>query len=220
MRKVIAAAFVSLDGVMQAPGGPHEDPTGGFDKGGWVFPHMDEAGGEAIGEMFSKPFDLLLGRKTYEIFAAYWPYMGDDPIAVAFNNATKYVATRGERPFDWERTTPLRGDAVAQVAELKKTEGPTLLTQGSANLLQSLHGAGLIDEYRVMVFPVVLGKGKRLFENGSAPRGLRLQTSQATPSGVILTTYTPAGDVPTGSFGADAPSEAELRRRAEMVKEG
>jgi dihydrofolate reductase len=220
MRKLIASAMVSLDGVMQAPGGPEEDRTGGFEKGGWTFPYFDEAGGRAIEELFAEPFDLLLGRKTYEIFAAYWPYMGEHPIAVAFNAATKYVATRGDKEFDWENTIALRGDAAAKLAELKKTDGPRLLTQGSANLLQSLNRAGLIDEFRVMIFPVVLGKGKRLFETSAPAAGLRLEKSQATPSGVILTTYTPAGEIPPGSHVDTPPTEAELRRRAEWVNEG
>jgi len=220
MRKLIAAAFVSLDGVMQAPGGPEEDPTGGFDHGGWTFPYFDDAGGAAVMEMFASPFDLLLGRRTYEIFAAYWPYQGDNPIAVAFNNTTKHVATRSDRAFDWAHTNVLRGDAVAHVAELKKTDGPTLLTQGSANLLQGLNSAGLIDEYRVMIFPVVLGKGKRLFETGAPPRGLKLEKAQPTPAGVVLTTYTPAGEIPAGSHVEGPPSEAELARRARWAKGG
>jgi dihydrofolate reductase len=221
MRKLVASAMVSLDGVMQAPGGPQEDPTGGFEHGGWSFAYFDEAGGQAIEALFAEPFDLLLGRKTYEIFAAYWPYQGDHPIAVAFNKATKYVATRaGALSFEWENTTPMRGDAVGQVAELKKTDGRRLLTQGSANLLQSLHGAGLIDEYRVMIFPCVLGKGKRLFEEGSAAAGLRLQSSSATPSGVILNSFTPAGAIPPGSHVDGPPSQAELKRRKAWGIEG
>jgi dihydrofolate reductase len=188
MRKLIAAAFVSLDGVMQAPGGPEEDPSGGFAHGGWTFPYFDEAGGQSIMEMFASPFDLLLGRKTYQIFAAYWPYHDDNPIGAAFNATTKHVATRGDRTFDWANTDVLRGDAVAKVAELKKTQGPTLITQGSSVLLQGLH--------------------------------LKLEKTRATPAGVVMTSYAPAGAIPAGSHVDGPPSEAELARRAEWAKEG
>lgn len=219
MRKITVGAQVSMDGVMQAPGGPTEDPTKGFKFGGWAMPYFNQEFGEEIDHLFKEDFDLLLGRKTYEIFAAYWPYQGDNPIAVAFNKATKYVATRSDRSFDWENTTVLRGDAVAQIAELKKGDGPPLLTQGSADLLQSLHRAGLVDEYSLRVFPLVLGRGKRLFEDGAAVAGLKLQSAEPTPSGVILATYTPAGEIPAGSFVTGEPSADELRRREEWAAE-
>jgi dihydrofolate reductase len=221
MRKLIAAAFVSLDGVMQAPGGPEEDPTGGFDHGGWTFPYFDEAGGEIVTEMFDEPFDLLLGRKTYEIFNAYWPYHTDNAIGAAFQATTKHVATRSSgRTFDWANTNVLRGDAATEVAALKKTEGPTLLTQGSGNLIQTLQRAGLIDEFRLMTFPVLLGGGKRLFEDGVAAGGLKLKRTQVTPAGVILALYNPAGAIPAGSHVEGPPSEAELKRRAEWARQG
>ena len=221
MRKIIAAAFVSLDGVMQAPGGPEEDPSGSFSHGGWTFPYFDQQGGQAMVELFSTPFELLLGRKTYEIFNAYWPYHGDNPIGAAFNATTKHVTTRsGDRDFDWANTNVLRGDAARTVAELKKTDGPTLLTQGSGDLLQTLQHAGLVDEWRVMTFPVLLGGGKRLFETGVAAGGLKLETHSVTPSGVITATYTPAGAIPPGSHVDGPPSEAELKRRADWAKEG
>jgi dihydrofolate reductase len=160
MRKVVAAAFVSLDGVMQAPGGPTEDPTKGFTQGGWTVNYWDTAMEQFMGGMFSEPFDLLLGRKTYEIFAAHWPFMGDDPIAVSFNAATKYVATSSTtQPLDWSNSVRLTGDVPAEIARLKQGEGPNLLTQGSSVLLQTLLEHALIDEFRLLTFPVLLGTG-------------------------------------------------------------
>jgi dihydrofolate reductase len=220
MRKVIAGVMMSLDGIMQAPGGPEEDPTGGFKFGGWVWPHFDEAGGEAMDKSFSTPFDLLLGRKTYEIFAAYWPYQGpDDPIGKRFNEVTKYVATHSHTPLQWQNSVALH-DAVHDVARLKQEEGPALLTQGSTVLLQSLLKADLIDEFRVMLFPVILGQGKKLFGEGTIPVGLKLTESTVTPSGVTINTYVRSGGVQTGSFGSDSPSKEELQRRERMKQEG
>ncbi|WFU03448.1 dihydrofolate reductase family protein [Rhizobium sp. CB3171] len=217
MRRIITATFISLDGVMQAPGAPEEDPTGGFRFGGWTFPYFDEATGSALGQIFGKPFDLLLGRKTYDIFAAYWPYAGeDDSIGVLFNKVTKYVATRGDIRLDWNNSQSLGTDVTAALTELKKGEGPDLLIQGSGNLIQTLLRHGLIDEYTVLTFPVLLGKGKKLFAEGTVPAALKLIRSQSFPSGVIMATYEPAGDVKTGSFAQQAPSEAEIRRRQSL----
>ncbi|MEF0942275.1 dihydrofolate reductase family protein [Rhizobium sp. BR 362] len=214
MRRIIASTFVSLDGIMQAPGAPQEDPSGGFQFGGWTFHYFDEATGAALGEIFDKPFDLLLGRKTYDIFAAYWPYADqDDRIAVLFNRVTKYVATRGNSSLDWNNSRSLGPDVTAALTELKKGEGPDLLIQGSGNLIQTLLRHGLIDEYTVLTFPLLLGKGKKLFADGTVPVALKLIRSQSFPSGVIMATYEPAGDIKTGSFATQAPSEAELRRR-------
>ena len=221
MRKVVTAAFVSLDGVMQAPGGPEEDPTGGFAFGGWTFHHWDDAMGQTIGETFGTPFALLLGRKTYEIFAAHWPHVGeDDPIGKVFNSVTKYVATTSTRPLAWQNSVALQGDAATAVAELKRQEGPTLLLQGSSDLIQTLLAADLIDEFRLMTFPVVLGKGKRLFGRGAIPAGLTLVDSKASTTGVVMSTYVRAGGVTTGSFALGEPSEAELARRERMRREG
>ena len=172
-----------------------------------------------MGERFSQPFDLVLGRKTYEIFAAYWPYQAGE-IADPFNACTKYVATRSDREFTWNNTTPLRGDAAAEIARLKQGEGPNLLTQGSTNLLQTLLSHGLVDEFWLLVFPLVLGKGKRLFGEGTVPAGLKLAGSKVSSTGVIISTYLPAGEVQTGSFAMDEPSEAELKRRREWAAEG
>ena len=219
MRKITAATFVSLDGVMQAPGGPEEDPTGGFKFGGWTFPYFDEALGASMDEVFAKPFDLLLGRKTYDIFAAYWPYAAagpDAPIAEAFNKVTKYVASRSTRRFDWNNSQWLGEDTVASLKKIKAGDGPDLLIQGSSDLIQSLLKHGLIDEFTVLVFPLLLGKGKRLFAEGTAPSGLKMIKSQSYPTGVIVATYRPDGEVKTGSFASEEPSPAELERRKNL----
>jgi dihydrofolate reductase len=222
MRKVIAGAFVSLDGLMQAPGTPEEDPTGGFEFGGWTAPFYDEAVGEALGETFSKPFALLLGRKTYEIFAAHWPYAEggpDDGIAKLFNSTTKYVATASSAPLKWNNSRVLHHPAV-DVARLKQEVGPDLLIQGSSVLTQTLLEHELVDQITLLVYPVVLGSGKRFFGVGSKPMALRLESSRPSPSGVTINTYTPAGPVKTGSFALEHPSEAELARRERMKREG
>ena len=182
MRKIIAATFVSLDGVMQAPGGPEEDPVGGFQFGGWTFHYFDEVAGAAMDEMFSKPFALLLGRRTYDIFAAYWPYQ-KDPIADAFNPATKYVATHRPDTLSWQNTQSLGPDIVATLRRLRQEDGPDLLIQGSGNLIQTLLANGLIDEIRLMIFPLLLGKGKRLFGDGAMPAAYHAWPPRAAPSG-------------------------------------
>jgi dihydrofolate reductase len=221
MRNVVAAAFVSLDGVMQAPGAPPEDPTGGFTLGGWLVPYMDEALGQYIGEGFSTPFDLLLGRKTYEIFAAHWPFMPDgDPIKEAFNAVTKYVATRSDMPLTWQNSVRLEGDAADAVRRLKQEDGPTLLTQGSSVLLQTLLAHDLVDELRVMTFPLILGPGKRLFGSGAAPAALNLADHRVSTTGVIMSAYERAGEVTVGSFELPNPSDAEIARRERLKREG
>jgi dihydrofolate reductase len=212
--------MVSLDGVMQAPGGPEEDPSGGFEFGGWTVPHVDDVFLEEINALFAAPYDLLLGRKTYEIFAAYWPYQRDDnPIAKSFNAVTKYVATRSDAPLTWKRSIALR-DAVADVARLKKEEGPNLVTQGSSDLIQTLLAHDLIDEFRVFTFPLMLGRGKRLFGEQTKPAALKLADGKVTPTGVMIASYRRAGAVTTGDFGTNPPSEAEVRRRERMKREG
>ncbi len=220
MRKLIAITQVTLDGVMQAPGGPEEDPSHGFSHGGWAMHFLDDVGGQAIGEIMAGEFDLLLGRRTYEIFAAYWPYQGGNPIGEAFNRATKYVATRSLHQLDWENSQPLGGDVADEVRRLKASSGPPLHVWGSGELLQTLIAAGLVDEYRIWIFPVVLGGGKRLFENGVPPGALTLVETRSTPSGVLLTTYHPAGPLPRESAQPEAPSEAELVRRKKLAAEG
>ena len=221
MRKVVAAAFVSLDGVMQAPGGPPEDPTGGFTHGGWTVPYWDEPMGQFMGEMFSGPFNLLLGRKTYEIFAAHWPFVDEgDPIGEVFNAVTKYVATSSTAPLTWTNSIALRGDVAAEIARLKQEDGPRLLTQGSSVLLQTLLAHDLIDEFRLLTFPLLLGPGKRMFGPGTKSGALKLATSAVSTTGVIMSVYDRAGAVRTGSFELPQPSEAEIARRERMKREG
>jgi dihydrofolate reductase len=219
MRKIIVASFTSLDGVMQAPGGPNEDPTGGFTFGGWVAPHFDDALGAAMGEIFGRPFDLLLGRKTYDIFAAHWPYVVDpnDPIAGAFNRVTKYVASRSSPTLTWQNSQLLGNDIVASLKKLKSEDGPDLLVQGSSDLLQTLWKNGLVDEFSLLIFPVLLGQGKRLFGDGTTPAGLTLVKTRSFPTGVIAATYRPDGAVTTGDFQLAEPSEAEMERRRKLT---
>ncbi|MBY5647313.1 dihydrofolate reductase [Rhizobium leguminosarum] len=221
MRKLVTAAFVSLDCVMQAPGAPQEDPTGGFTLGGWTVKYWDESMGGFMDGIFTDPFALVLGRKTYEIFAAHWPFVGkDDPIGKAFNAATKYVATTSAEPLTWENSVALRGDAAAEIARLKQQDGPDLLTQGSSGLLQTLLAHDLIDELRLLTFPLILGPGKRLFGKGTKPAALKLTASSVSTTGVIMSVYERAGKVDTGSFAMAEPSQAELARRERMKREG
>lgn len=196
MRKILAITQVTLDGVMQAPGGPEEDPSNGFTHGGWAMPFVDDAAGEAIGEIIAREFDLLLGRRTYDIWATYWPNHDDNPIGKAFNKATKYVVTHRPDPLDWKPSQPIGGDIVDEVRRLKASEGPELHVWGSSEVLQTLIAAELVDEHRLWVFPVVLGEGKRLFQHGVPAHGLSLVATGSTPSGVLVTTYRPAGPLP------------------------
>jgi dihydrofolate reductase len=222
MRKVITGAFVSLDGVMQAPGGPQEDPTRGFDLGGWVVPYADEVFGQAIDEMFGQPFDLLLGRRTYEIFAAHWPYAEGgryDSVAKRFNGVTKYVATRSNMKLTWKGSVALH-DAAADVARLRREDGPALVTQGSSDLIQTLLANELIDEIRTFTFPIVLGNGKKLFGKGAKPAAFKLADSKVTTTGVAIARYERAGAVVTGDYALDPPTPAELARRDRMKREG
>lgn len=215
MRKLIAVCQMTLDGVMQAPGGPEEDPTGGFEIGGWSFGYFDDTLAEVVRAELAKPFDLVLGRKTYEIFAAYWPYR-DGPIADALNGARKYVASRTLSELDWDGSELLQGDVVEALQELKRAPGPDLITQGSTDLLQTLLAAGVIDEFRLWIFPVVAGSGKRLFGSGAQPSGLRPLETSSTPSGVVAATYVQEGEIRKGSMPTEEPTEAELRRRAAL----
>ena len=219
MRRVIVTTFTSLDGIMQAPGGPEEDPVGGFAHGGWTFPCFDAALGASMGEILSRPFDLLLGRKTYDIFAAHWPRVTDpnDPIAGLFNRVTKHVASRGHPKLAWQNSRWLGNDTVAALKKLKSGDGPDLLVQGSSELLQTLWRNSLVDEFRVLIFPVVVGHGKRLFGDGAMPCALKLVKSQAYPTGVIVADYRPDGAVKTGSFQLAEPGEAERERRRNLA---
>jgi dihydrofolate reductase len=216
MRKLVVNTFVTLDGVMQAPGGPEEDPTGGFEHGGWSFGYWDEAMGGWMGETMAKPFELLLGRKTYEIFAAHWPHVSDDPGADALNAARKHVASRTLDSVDWANSTLLEGDAVAAVARLKEQDAPEIQVHGSSELIQTLLEHDLIDELRVWTFPVLLGTGKRLFGDGTRPAGLELANSMTSTTGVIAASYKRAGEPKYGSFALDEPTDAEVERRREL----
>jgi dihydrofolate reductase len=218
MRKLVVNTFVSLDGVMQAPGGPEEDPTGGFEQGGWSVNFWDEQMMASMDEFMGKPFDLVLGRKTYEIFAAYWPH-SEASGAAELNRATKYVASRTLEKLDWEPSRLLEDDVPEAVARLKEEDGPELQVHGSSNLIQTLVRHGLVDQFRVFIFPVVLGTGKRLFGEGVPPGALNLVDSQIASTGVIMATYEPAGEIPIGTFAPEEPTEAELKRR-EDLREG
>lgn len=219
MRKIRAATFISLDGVMQAPGGPTEDPTGGFRFGGWVAPFWDDTVGELMGEAMGENYDLLLGRRTYEIFAAYWPFM-DDEIGRTFNAIRKYVVAGPDTPMTWAGSHRLEGDPVNAVRELKQTPGRDLLIQGSSEVIHALLAADLIDALTVLTFPLVLGQGKRLFDEGSQPHAWTMVKSRQSTTGVVISRYERGGEVPTGSFGGDDPSEAELARRERWAREG
>ena len=215
MRKLVAVTQLTLDGVMQAPGGPEEDPSGGFRFGGWSVPYFDEVLGQAAGEAFEKPFDLLLGRKTYEIFAAHWPY-DEGPIADHLNSATKHVASRTLTSLDWSNSRLLEGEVPTAVSALKQEDGPELQVLGSAELLRTLLAHGLVDELRLWIFPVLLGRGKRLFDDDVVPSGLELAEWKSSTTGVIAATYRRTGDVQTGSFAFEEPTERELERREAM----
>ena len=197
MRKIIVLTFVTMDGVMQAPGGPEEDPGGGFTHGGWVVPHFDEFLGQTMGEQMDRPFDLLLGRKTYEIFASYWPHHPEEGAGI--NNATKYVASHEPMNFTWERSVLLQGDVVDEIQKLKAQDGPELQVHGSANLIQTLLKHDLMDELWLKIFPITLGTGKRLFAEGTTPTAYTLREAKTSPSGVIIASYERAGEVQTGS---------------------
>jgi dihydrofolate reductase len=220
MRKVIASTMVSLDGVMQAPGGPDEDPTGRFALGGWSFNYWDDAMGRTMNGLDGKGRELLLGRKTYEIFEAYWPYQpADSPTAQTLNAAKKHVASRTLKQVQWHNATLLRGDVLAAVKALKAEPGLDLQIIGSAHLIQTLQAASLIDEYNVWTFPVVLGRGKRLFEAGAKPVALRLGATHTSATGVVMSTYVLEGDVPLGSFVQIEPSQKEIERRTKLARE-
>lgn len=218
MRRIVGGVFQSLDGVMQAPGGPTEDPTGGFAHGGWSTSFWDDTTEQAMGALFANPFDLLLGRKTYEIFAAHWPYVGaDDPIGPMFDAIAKYVVTRSDDALEWNNSHRLAD--IDAVAALKQSDGPDLLVQGSSTLYPALFAAGLVDRLFVMTLPVVLGSGKRLFGTGTPPFALKLVEHRIAPAGVVIATYEPAGDIPIGSFALSQPSEREVARQARMQRE-
>jgi len=232
MRKIRGSAFVSLDGVMQAPGGPNEDPTGGFEHGGWLPQFFDEDVGRAIDGFFGREYDLLLGRRTYDIFAAYWPYVGGEATGIgeifdrtgkddgeaaaiamgeAFTRANKYVLTRGTPDLGWSNSH--RIGSIEEVRAVKQSDGPDLLIQGSSTLYPELIAGGLLDRLTMMVFPVVLGGGKRLFGEGTPGAALRLVDYQATRSGAVIATFEPGGEIEHGWAGPQSTSEREQTRQ-------
>ena len=203
MRKLIVSTFLTLDGVMQAPGGPEEDDSGGFAHGGWSVNYWDEKMGEVMGAAMSAPFDLVLGRTTYDLFAAYWPHAADQAGGKPLNDATKYVASRSQPTLDWSNSVLIEGDAAEGITALKQEDGPELQVHGSGNLIQTLLRHNLVDQYRLWVFPLVIGSGKRLFSDGTIPSGLKLVDSTVSTTGVVIGTYEPAGEIVTGSFALD-----------------
>jgi len=218
MRKLTGAVFQSLDGVMQAPGAPEEDPSSDFRFGGWVQPFWSEEMGP-FEKVIDADYDLLLGKRTYDIFAAYWPYNQDNPIGAKFQRINKYVLTHSDEPLEWEHSHRLSGNTAEAVSELKRTQGRDLLIQGSSTLYVPLLAGGLIDRLMLMTFPVLLGEGKRIFDGSEKPGALKLVDHFVSDKGVVSTTYEPAGEVPTGTFATKEPSEAELERREKWAKE-
>ena len=199
MRKLLVTTFLSLDGVMQSPGGPGEDDEN-FVYGGWSVPHWDDTMSKVMGDIMGKPFDLLLGRKTYEIFKAYWPNAPEEAGSKPLNDATKYVVSRGTPSLDWGPAVLIRDDAADAVAKLKGGDGPELQVHGSGDLIQTLLANGLVDEFHLWLFPVLIGPGKRLFSDGTVPAGLTLLDTTVSTTGVVIGTYAPAGDLKVGSF--------------------
>ena len=198
MRKIIVLSFITLDGVMQGPGGPTEDTSGNFTYGGWTVPFFDEFLGQVMTEQMDRPFDLLLGRKTFEIFASYWPQHEEEGPGI--NNATKYVASNTLTRHEWKKSVFLKGPVVDEIKKLKQQEGPELQVHGSGNLIQTLLEHDLVDEFWLKIFPVTLGVGKRLFDKGTIPGSHTLVESKSSPSGVIIASFKRAGEVKTGSF--------------------
>jgi len=204
MRKLIVAEHISLDGVIQAPGGPKEDPSGDFRLGGWVVPYADDAIGQALQDLLSQPFELLLGRRTYDIWAAYWPHVGANSashsIADLFNSVPKHVATHRPGTLDWHNSYALKGDPAGAIRALKHQDGANLLTWGSGDMVRQLLAAGLVDELRLLIYPVVLGRGSRLFGDNAQASAFALAHSTGTSGGVLITRYVRSGEVRTGTF--------------------
>jgi dihydrofolate reductase len=214
MRTLAANTFISLDGVMQAPGGPHEDPTGGFTKGGWTVNYFDEEMMDRISG--AGPYELLLGRGTYEIFAAHWPY-DEGPIADHLNSTRKHVASTTLDRVEWNNSTLISGDVAEYVEALKREDGPEIQVHGSPGLIQTLLEHDLIDEFRMWIFPAALGTGKRLFGDGTIPVALRLVDSSVSKTGVTINTYARAGEIEIGEMDFEEPTEAELKRRQRLT---
>ena len=216
MRRIIGAAFSTLDGVIQGPGGPSEDTTGGFQFSGWLPPVGDDAIDAKIGELFGRPFDLLLGRRTYEIFSAYWPYAPDEMAEIRdpFDKCTKYVVTHSDAPLEWQNSRKVTLD---DLRKIKEGDGPDLVIQGSSTLYPQLIEAGLLDELTLLISPVVLGQGKRLFGDDTPPRTLKMTGHKVSDKGSIIVTYEPAGPVEIGTYVTTPPCERENERQAAMA---
>jgi dihydrofolate reductase len=219
MRKIITNTFVTLDGTMQAPGGPEEDTTGNFKYGGWSVFSWDNMMMQTMGEAMQIPYDLMLGRKTYEIFAAHWPFVHNDPMADKLNNAKKYVVSTTLQTADWQNSILITGDVISEIKNIKQEDGPEIQVQGSSKLIQTLLMHQLIDELRLWIFPVVIGSGKRLFGEGAVPSNLRLIDQKISTSGVIMANYEFAGELKFGSFALEEPSQLEVKRRKKSNKE-
>jgi dihydrofolate reductase len=218
MRKLTGSVFQSLDGVMQAPGGPEEDTTGNFPFGGWSFHFWDPTLEGPFGKIISADYDLLLGRRTYDIFAGYWPQHQDNPIGATFQRINKYVLTHSDAPLEWENSHRLSGDTAEAVTELKRSEGRDLLIQGSSTLYMPLLAAGLIDRLVVMTFPVILGGGKSIFDGPPASGALKLADHAVSEKGVVFAIYEPAGDVPIGSFADEDKSDEQIEQGRRLTE--
>ena len=216
MKKLKVTTFVTLDGVMQAPGAPEEDRSGGFTHGGWSVGYWDDQMGQMMGDFMGRPFDLLLGRKTYEIFAAHWP-RSTEPGADVLNKARKHVASRTLRTVDWNNSTLIKGDVAKYVSELKTQSGPEIQVHGSGDLIQTLLKNDLVDEFHVWTFPVVLGSGRRLFREGAIPAGLKVDVVTTSTTGVVIAIYERVGAIKYGSFALEEPADAAVERREGMT---
>jgi dihydrofolate reductase len=217
MRKLIVNTFVTLDGVMQAPGGPEEDPTENFNYGGWSFNYWDDVMGKAMDEFMSNSFELLLGRKTYEIFAAHWPYLKDDPVADKFNATKKYVVSKTLNKLNWKNSFLIKENVAEEINKLKMQDGPELQVHGSSNLTKTLVNGNLVDLFNIWTFPVIVGKGKQLFGEGTNASGLKLVDIKSSGTGVIIATYQRAGELKTGSFELKDETTEELMRRKKLA---
>jgi dihydrofolate reductase len=213
MRKIIAITQMSLDGVMQAPGGPEEDPQGGFTHGGWAMIFEDDLVPKYLEKLMKGKFDLLLGRRTYDIWVGYWPQHTDNFIGKAFDKAVKHVVTRGSKPLPWKESVRIGGKTLERIRKLKKTKGPDLHVWGSGNLLQSLIKARLVDEHQVWIFPAVLGYGKRLFEPGTPPHRLKLVKTEAGSGGIVINTYRPDGSMPSTPMAKIKAAQAKAKKK-------
>lgn len=219
MRRIVVNTFVTLEGVMQAPGGPEEDPTGNFKYGGWSFNYWDEMMGNFMSEFMAGPFELLLGRKTYEIFAAHWPYIKNDSTADKFNSTKKYVVSKTVNKPNWNNSHLIKSNVVQEIGKLKELDGPELQVHGSGNLIKTLFNGNLVDLYNIWTFPVTVGKGKQLFGDGTNPSNLKLVDVKSSGTGVIIATYRPDGELKTGSFALENETEEELKRRRKLASE-